>query len=55
MAKKGEQRAIVQLTCSECKEKNYTTIKNKRNDSQRLELKKYCSRCGKHTDHREAR
>ncbi len=55
MAKKGESRVIITLQCSECKEKNYTTTKNKKNDSQRLELKKFCPREHKHTLHKEAK
>jgi large subunit ribosomal protein L33 len=52
MAKK-DVRVVVHLACSECKERNYTTEKNRRNDSARLELNKYCRRCRKHTLHRE--
>jgi large subunit ribosomal protein L33 len=39
----------------ECKERNYTSEKNRRNDPNRLELKKFCARCKKHTLHREAK
>ncbi|MBC7348061.1 MAG: 50S ribosomal protein L33 [Clostridia bacterium] len=48
-------RVTVTLACTACKERNYTTSKNKKNDPDRLELKKYCVRCGKHTVHRETR
>jgi|UniRef100_A0A7C3WYH5 large subunit ribosomal protein L33 len=48
-------RVIITLACTECKERNYTTEKNKKNDPDRLELKKYCPRCRKHTIHREVR
>ena len=54
MAKK-EERAIIHLACSECRERNYTTVKNRRNDSDRLELRKYCPRCRAHRPHREVR
>jgi large subunit ribosomal protein L33 len=30
-------------------------VKNKKNDPDRLELKKYCRWCRKHTSHRETR
>jgi large subunit ribosomal protein L33 len=30
-------------------------MKNRRNDPQRLELEKFCSRCQKHTLHRETK
>jgi large subunit ribosomal protein L33 len=54
MAKK-DVRAIVTLACSECKERNYTTQKNRRNDPGRIEFNKFCPRCRKHTLHRETK
>ncbi len=53
--KRGEVRVIITLACSDCRERNYTTTKNRRNDSQRLEFRKYCSRCQVHRLHREVR
>ena len=53
MAKKGEARQRITLKCTECKEQNYRTEKNKRNTSDKLELNKYCSRCRKTTLHKE--
>lgn len=55
MAKKGETRTIIYLACSECRERTYTSEKNKKNDQQRLELKRYCPRCRTHTMHREVK
>ncbi|MBI2940912.1 MAG: 50S ribosomal protein L33 [Chloroflexi bacterium] len=55
MAKKGENRIVIHLACGECKERTYTTQKNKKNDSERLTLNKFCPRCRKHTAHRETR
>ncbi|MCJ7807922.1 MAG: 50S ribosomal protein L33 [Dehalococcoidia bacterium] len=55
MAKKGTGRIIIHLACTECKERTYTTEKNKRNDPERLELKRYCPRCRTHRLHREVR
>ncbi len=46
-------REIITLACTECKRKNYTTTKNKRKHQDRLELRKYCKFCRKHTLHRE--
>lgn len=43
------------LACTECKNRNYTTEKNKRNNPERLEIKKYCPVCKKQTDHRETK
>jgi large subunit ribosomal protein L33 len=54
MAKK-DVRHVVFLECTECRERNYTTEKNRRNDPGRLEFKKYCRRCRKHTLHRETK
>ena len=54
MAKKAV-RSHVTLACTECKERNYISEKNRRNDPSRLELMKYCPRCRKHQMHRETR
>ena len=54
MAKIGNRPAI-QLACTECKTRTYTTRKNKKNDPDRIELKKYCRWCGTHTVHKETR
>lgn len=48
-------RVIVTLACTECKRRNYSTKKNKRNDPDRIEMKKYCPWCRSHTLHRETR
>ncbi len=48
-------RETVTLGCTKCKRRNYTTTKNKRNDPNRIELKKYCKWCRTHTVHRETR
>jgi large subunit ribosomal protein L33 len=56
MAKKGSEiRPKITLACSVCKERNYITKKNRRNDPDRLEIKKFCPRCGTHQAHRETR
>jgi len=52
MAKKGP-RKMVSMQCSECKEINYHTSKNKQNTPDRLELMKYCRKCKKKTLHKE--
>lgn len=43
------------LACTECKQRNYDTMKNKKNNPERLEMKKYCPFCRKHTAHRESK
>ena len=50
-----EARPPIQLACTECKERTYTTRKNKKNDPNRLEFRKYCSHDRRHTPHREAK
>ena len=54
MAKKAD-RVIITLACTVCRERNYTTSKNRRNDPQRLERRKFCPRCRRHQVHREVR
>jgi large subunit ribosomal protein L33 len=48
-------RVNVTLACTECKQRNYITKKNKKNNPDRIELKKYCKFCNSHTVHRETR
>ncbi|MEM5948735.1 50S ribosomal protein L33 [Spirochaetia bacterium 38H-sp] len=55
MAKKGKVVEIIALACSECKRRNYTTKKNRRNMQGKLELKKYCPHDRKHTLHVETK
>ena len=43
------------LQCGECKRRNYTTTKNKKNTPGKLEFNKYCRFCGKHTAHKETK
>jgi large subunit ribosomal protein L33 len=50
-----EMREIISLACNECKRRNYSTTKNKKKSSERLELSKYCRYCRKHTGHKEAK
>ena len=56
MARKTtDVRGVITMQCSDCRERNYATVKNRRNDTQRMELRKYCSRCRTHRVHREVR
>ncbi len=48
-------RQLVILECGECKNRNYTTTKNKTKHSGRVEYKKYCPFCSKHTSHKETK
>ena len=51
----NEARVKVTLVCTECKQRNYDTKKNKKNDPDRLEMKKHCRFCRKHTLHKESK
>ncbi|QNP28931.1 50S ribosomal protein L33 [Cylindrospermopsis curvispora] len=62
MAKSKGARIIVTLECTECRTNldkrspgvsRYTSTKNRRNTTNRLELKKFCPHCNKHTVHKE--
>jgi len=46
-------RDIIILACEECKNRNYTTTRNKRKHPNRMELKKFCPTCRKHTAHKQ--
>nr|YP_009116169.1 ribosomal protein L33 [Orthotrichum rogeri]YP_009136229.1 ribosomal protein L33 [Orthotrichum obtusifolium]YP_009629003.1 ribosomal protein L33 [Lewinskya incana]YP_009645920.1 ribosomal protein L33 [Stoneobryum bunyaense]YP_009646002.1 ribosomal protein L33 [Ulota bruchii]YP_010188914.1 ribosomal protein L33 [Orthotrichum stellatum]YP_010189075.1 ribosomal protein L33 [Ulota hutchinsiae]AJD22483.1 ribosomal protein L33 [Orthotrichum rogeri]AKC99481.1 ribosomal protein L33 [Orthotrichum len=62
MAKNKDVRVTITLECINCAQNNekkklgvsrYTTQKNRRNTPIRLELKKFCYYCNKHTIHKE--
>jgi large subunit ribosomal protein L33 len=46
-------RENVTLQCTECKQRNYMSTRDKRKKPERLEFKKYCKFDRKHTVHRE--
>ncbi|MCD4702588.1 MAG: 50S ribosomal protein L33 [Candidatus Aegiribacteria sp.] len=48
-------RVIITLACQECRQRNYSTTKNRRTNTGRMEMKKYCRFCNKHTLHRETK
>ena len=48
-------RDRVTLACTECKQRNYVTKKNKQNTTERIELNKYCKFCKAHTLHKETK
>ncbi|MDR0752856.1 MAG: 50S ribosomal protein L33 [Mycoplasmataceae bacterium] len=47
-------RKNVILICEECNSRNYHYEK-RRNDSKKMELKKYCPKCNKTTLHKETK
>ncbi|MCR4285753.1 MAG: 50S ribosomal protein L33 [Candidatus Kaiserbacteria bacterium] len=48
-------RVIIQMECTDCKNRNYSTTKNKTRTPDRLQMKKYCRFCKKHTAHKETK
>jgi large subunit ribosomal protein L33 len=48
-------RVKVVMACSECKQRNYNTTKNKKHNPERIELMKYCKFCRKETPHKETK
>jgi large subunit ribosomal protein L33 len=48
-------RENVALACTDCKQRNYVTTKNKKTTTGKLEFKKFCMFCRKHTAHKETR
>ena len=48
-------RDIILFQCTECKDKNYSSMKNKKNTTEKLQLSKYCRHCRKHTAHKETK
>jgi large subunit ribosomal protein L33 len=48
-------RDIILLACGDCKRKNYSLTKNKKTQTGKMEVKKYCRFCDKHTSHKETK
>jgi len=44
---------IITLECTQCKNRNYTSTKNRKQNPTKLEIKKYCKFCRKHIVHKE--
>lgn len=48
------QDTLIRLQCTECKEYNYHSRRNtKRQDSEKLNISKFCKRCRAHQTHKE--
>ncbi|MCL2601021.1 MAG: 50S ribosomal protein L33 [Treponema sp.] len=54
-SKKKGAVELIALQCSECKRRNYTTSKNRRNIQEKLEFRKYCPFDRRHTAHKETK
>jgi len=52
MAKK-DQRELMAMLCTVCKNQNYISVRNKVNTPEKISLNKYCRSCKKHTLHKE--
>ena len=48
-------RTKITLACTECQRRNYDLTKDKKAHPDRMETKKYCRFCKKHTLHKEAK
>ena len=48
-------RVKITLACTECKQRNYNMTKEKKNHPERMETKKYCKFCQRHTMHKETK
>ncbi|MCJ7579722.1 MAG: 50S ribosomal protein L33 [Candidatus Aminicenantes bacterium] len=48
-------RDIVTLQCKVCKQRNYSTTRNKKQQTDKYELNKYCKFCRQHTLHKEVK
>ncbi|OGG37624.1 50S ribosomal protein L33 [Candidatus Jorgensenbacteria bacterium GWA1_54_12] len=55
MAKSKVKEQLTRLECSECKNRNYYTHKNKKSVERKLEYKKFCKFCRKQTLHKEGK
>ncbi|MDP3899817.1 MAG: 50S ribosomal protein L33 [bacterium] len=49
------QDNMIKLECTECRRVNYNSHKNKKIIKERLEMKKHCKHCDKHTMHKETK
>ncbi len=49
------QDNLAKLECTECRNINYQTSRNKKVIKERLQMKKYCEHCKKHVLHKETK
>ncbi|MFZ8802184.1 MAG: 50S ribosomal protein L33 [Candidatus Calescibacterium sp.] len=48
-------REPIELECTECGRRNYSTTKNTHKKREKLEVQKFCKQCRKHTKHKEVK
>ncbi|MEX0689828.1 MAG: 50S ribosomal protein L33 [Candidatus Paceibacterota bacterium] len=46
---------LIRLACTDCDKRNYFTRKNKKQVERKIEFKKFCKWCTKHTPHKEVK
>lgn len=51
----AKNRVTTHLACEVCKERNYTQVLNKKRTAGSLKLQKFCSRCRRHSAHKETK
>ena len=51
----AKMRVKMTLECTECNNRNYNTMKNKKNNPGRIEINKFCPFCNLHTSHKETK
>ncbi len=55
MAQSKLKERLARLQCSECGGRTYYTNKNRKQVERKLEFKKFCKFCRKHTVHKEVK
>ncbi len=55
MAKTKYAENLIGLKCAVCGNRNYYTRKNKKTIERKIEFKKFCKHCRKHTAHKETK
>jgi large subunit ribosomal protein L33 len=48
-------RDLIGLACDSCRRRNYTTSKNKKKQTEKFAIKKFCPSCRSHKIHRETK
>ena len=48
------ERIIITLGCTVCKDRNYRYVRGRKKDY-KVEIKKFCRKCRKHTPHKEVK
>lgn len=51
----AKNKIAIHLMCEDCRERNYTHVVSKKRVAGSLQLKKYCSRCRSHRQHKETK